>query len=134
MGLRILSELEREVANRLKRQVPKRNEPEPKDWSWEQLLRIEFEHNEGGSKLTPEFEERARTEKAAALEVLYRSRFSVLTGRAGTGKTSVLKVFLKGLELLEGKRGVLLLAPTGKARVRLMERTRGATRTRSINS
>ena len=48
----------------------------------------------------------------------------MLTGRAGTGKTSVLKVFLKGLEELEGKRPLLLLAPTGKARVRLMDRTK----------
>jgi ATP-dependent exoDNAse (exonuclease V) alpha subunit len=35
-----------------------------------------------------------------------------------------LKVFLKGLEELEGKRPILLLAPTGKARVRLMDRTK----------
>jgi len=54
----------------------------------------------------------------------YESRFSVLCGRAGTGKTSVLKVFLKGLEELDGKRPILLLAPTGKARVRLMDRTK----------
>ena len=47
-----------------------------------------------------------------------------MCGRAGTGKTSVLKVFLKGLEELEGKRPILLLAPTGKARVRLMDRTK----------
>lgn len=53
------------------------------------------------------------------LTKLYEGRFSVLTGRAGTGKTSVLKVFLNGLEELEGKRPILLLAPTGKARVRL---------------
>ena len=36
----------------------------------------------------------------------------------------MLKVFLKGLEELEGKRPILLLAPTGKARVRLMDRTK----------
>ena len=70
-----------------------------------------------GSKLPPEVEERARKEKAEALAKLYEGRFSVLCGRAGTGKTSVLKVFLKGLEELEGKRPILLLAPTGKARV-----------------
>src|SRR5262249_42127592 len=45
---------------------------------------------------------------------------------AGTGKTSVLKVFLNGLEQLDGKRPILLLAPTGKARVRLMDRTKRA--------
>ena len=77
-----------------------------------------------GTKLPPEVEERARKEKAEALAKLYEGRFSVLCGRAGTGKTSVLKVFLKGLEELEGKRPILLLAPTGKARVRLMDRTK----------
>ncbi|HNI69886.1 MAG TPA: AAA family ATPase, partial [Marmoricola sp.] len=55
---------------------------------------------------------------------MVEGRISVLCGRAGTGKTSVLKVFLKGLEELEGKRPILLLAPTGKARVRLMDRTK----------
>ena len=76
------------------------------------------------TKLPPEVEERARKEKAEALAKLYEGRFSVLCGRAGTGKTSVLKVFLKGLEELEGKQPILLLAPTGKARVRLMDRTK----------
>ena len=74
--------------------------------------------------MPPEVEERARKEKAEALAKLYEGRFSVLCGRAGTGKTSVLKVFLNGLEELEGKRPILLLAPTGKARVRLMDRTK----------
>src|SRR5262249_52262428 len=96
----------------------------PKEgWSWEVLLKQEFGIT-SGSKLPPEVEERARKEKAEALATLFQSRFSVLSGRAGTGKTSVLKVFLNGLEQLDGKRPILLLAPTGKARVRLMERTR----------
>lgn len=123
MALRILSELEGEVSNRLKRRLRRRNSPPRAGWSWEELLKKEFGEGKG-SKLLPEVEERARAEKAKALSVLYESRFSVLTGRAGTGKTSVLKVFLKGLEELDGKKNVLLLAPTGKARVRLMERTK----------
>jgi len=74
-------------------------------------------------------EARARTEKAAALEQLFRSRLSVLIGSAGTGKTTLLRM-LCGLPDVGGK-GVLLLAPTGKARVRLEEQTgqRGAGRT-----
>jgi exodeoxyribonuclease V alpha subunit len=47
----------------------------------------------------------------------------VLTGGAGTGKTSVLSAFLDGLEALGGRGAVLLLAPTGKARVRLSTKT-----------
>ena len=123
IALRILSELEREVGERLRRRVKRRNSPSKAGWSWVALLRKAFGEAHS-TKLPPEVEERAREEKAKALEVLYESRFSVLTGRAGTGKTSVLKVFLNGLEELEGRRQALLLAPTGKARVRLMERTK----------
>jgi hypothetical protein len=124
MGLRTLSELEREVADRIRRRIKRKNNPPQDGWSWEELLKQEFENSEAEPRLPPEVEGRARVEKAKALDVLYQSRFSVLTGRAGTGKTSVLTVFLKGLEILEGKKKVFLLAPTGKARVRLMERTR----------
>jgi hypothetical protein len=124
MALKWLSELEREVCSRLRRRTKSKNDPPRKGWSWEKLLQDEFEKKKAGSKLPPEVEERARKEKAEALAKLYEGRFSVLCGRAGTGKTSVLKVFLKGLEELEGKHPILLLAPTGKARVRLMDRTK----------
>lgn len=71
-------------------------------------------------------EERARREKAAALEQLFSSRLCVLIGPAGTGKTTLLRMLcsLPGL----AEKGLLLLAPTGKARVRLEEQTvmRGA--------
>ncbi|GIW53803.1 MAG: hypothetical protein KatS3mg082_0207 [Nitrospiraceae bacterium] len=68
-----------------------------------------------------ELEERARREKAAALEQLFRSRLSVLIGPAGTGKTTLLRMLcaLPGL----AEKGLLLLAPTGKARVRLENQT-----------
>ena len=46
-----------------------------------------------------------------------------MTGGAGTGKTSVLKVFLQELVRAEGRHPTLLLAPTGKARVRLSTKT-----------
>lgn len=123
MALKWLSELEREVSNRLPRRTKAKNPPPKAGWSWERLLLDEF-GKKSGSRLPPEVEARARKEKAEALAKLYEGRFSVLCGRAGTGKTSVLKVFLKGLEELEGKRPILLLAPTGKARVRLMDRTK----------
>lgn len=69
-----------------------------------------------------ELEERARVEKSAALEQLFRSRLCVLVGSAGTGKTTLLRMLCE-LQDVAGK-GILLLAPTGKARVRLEEQTR----------
>lgn len=66
-------------------------------------------------------EHAAQHEKVLALEILERSKISVLTGPAGTGKTTLLKIFLDQ-ETIVG-RNILLLAPTGKARVRLGQQT-----------
>ena len=62
-------------------------------------------------------EEQARKEKTAALNELATRRFSVLVGPAGTGKTTLLSV-LCGIPAIY-EDGVLMLAPTGKARVRM---------------
>lgn len=59
----------------------------------------------------------ALQEQAEALERITTRKLSVLTGRAGTGKTSVLGALLRCTPLV--RDGILLLAPTGKARVRL---------------
>jgi len=64
---------------------------------------------------------RALTEQAVALERLTSRRLSVLVGRAGTGKTSVMGALMLCEPL--AKDGILLLAPTGKARVRLGKAT-----------
>lgn len=63
---------------------------------------------------------RARNEKSAALAELAASRFSVLVGPAGAGKTTVLRALCKHEQI--SARGVLLLAPTGKARVQLSQK------------
>jgi ATP-dependent exoDNAse (exonuclease V) alpha subunit len=64
-----------------------------------------------------ELEEVARREKAAALQELAESRFSVLIGEAGTGKTTLLAILCSQSDIADGE--ILLLAPTGKARVRM---------------
>ena len=66
-------------------------------------------------------EDHGRHEKAAALRELSAARFSVLIGAAGTGKTTLLKFLCNAAPIKQ--RGVLLLAPTGKARVRLQGAT-----------
>lgn len=66
-----------------------------------------------------EHEKKARTEKIAVLAELAKSRISVLIGGAGTGKTTLLALLCKSPQIQSG--GVLLLAPTGKARVRMSQ-------------
>lgn len=64
---------------------------------------------------------RALNEQAEALERITTRKLSVLLGRAGSGKTSVLGA-LAQCDALK-KSGLLFLAPTGKARVRLSRAT-----------
>ena len=66
-------------------------------------------------------ERRARKEKEVALDRLAGSRIAALVGQAGTGKTTVLELLLQQHDVV-GTR-VHLLAPTGKARVRLAQET-----------
>ncbi|MCQ3951332.1 MAG: hypothetical protein DPW14_16110 [Planctomycetes bacterium] len=88
---------------------------------WKQLL---VEAIEGaGHKFDPKNEGHAQAlrEQAVALDRLMSRRLSVLVGRAGTGKTSVMGALMLCAPL--AKDGILLLAPTGKARVRLGKAT-----------
>ena len=82
---------------------------------WRELL---DEHlSDQPAEVSDELEKWARTEKAAALEELASARISVLIGPAGTGKTTLLSVLCSHPKLEAS--GVLLLAPTGKARVHM---------------
>lgn len=71
-----------------------------------------------------EEDERAHEEKAAALKELAEARLSVLAGPAGAGKTTVLGILCAQESI--ANNAILLLAPTGKARVRMQELTKGA--------
>lgn len=74
-----------------------------------------------GASAVGELEEKARAEKTAALREMAESRLSVLIGPAGTGKTTLLSVLCSHPQI--AKDDVLLLAPTGKARVRMEQLT-----------
>lgn len=95
--------------------------------NWQQKLKdkIDSEQIRRFGKILPidEDEERARQEKAACLEEMANARFSVLVGPAGTGKTTLLSVLAQHPTV--ESNGVLLLAPTGKARVRMEEVIKG---------
>lgn len=67
---------------------------------------------------------KAHEEKASALAELSQSRFCVLAGPAGAGKTTVLGILCAQPEIKA--QGLLLLAPTGKARVRMQQLAGGA--------
>ena len=94
---------------------------------WRKVLDDFLEKNNVELPTDPDEQEReelARIEKTAALEELAASRFSVLIGRAGTGKTTLLSVLCAQSQI--SIDGVLLLAPTGKARVRMQDIARKA--------
>lgn len=90
---------------------------------WKKLLDAEF------GVTTDEEEIQARVEKAAALKELAEARFSILAGPAGAGKTTVLGILCAQPEIVA--EGLLLLAPTGKARVRMQQLAAG-TSTRAL--
>lgn len=80
---------------------------------WISLIKEKF------GSATDDEEIRARQERAVALKELAEARFSVLAGPAGAGKTTVLGILCAQPEIRD--EGLLLLAPTGKARVRMQE-------------
>ena len=88
---------------------------------WKQLLESAIVRT--GRKFDSSNEQHALAigEQADALDRLTSRRLSVLVGRAGTGKTSVMGALMLCEPL--AKDGILLLAPTGKARVRLGKAT-----------
>jgi exodeoxyribonuclease V alpha subunit len=119
VALRTFRRMETEVANSVQ-QLVKSPIVERKEIDWDKKLG-EALGPVGFTRLEADLEALARKEKVAALKQLYSRRFSILTGRAGTGKTLVAKILLGVLK--EEGEDLLLLAPTGKARVRLQEMT-----------
>ena len=58
-------------------------------------------------------------EQREALRLAYKSRLLIITGGPGTGKTTLVKAILKGLE--KNQLDIMLAAPTGRAARRLGE-------------
>ncbi len=86
----------------------------PSHESWRKIIDSQFGELQAGNEAK---DQEARKEKTDALKILESSRISVLLGKAGTGKTSVLGLFASAEKIKEG--GVLALTPTGKSRVQL---------------
>ena len=100
----------------------KKGRPHAADLDWRELVDAGLDEPLPRIPEERELGEQAQREKAAALEQLFRSRPCVLIGPAGTGKTTLLRMLWSLPSLTE--KGLLLLAPTGKARVRLEEQGR----------
>lgn len=65
--------------------------------------------------------EKALSDQVEALKTIIKNGCSILTGSAGTGKTHVIKALLEYICKYENPRKVVVLAPTGKASVRIRE-------------
>lgn len=116
-----LAETEAKTEDIIKRLLQKRLPASGQDWK--SLIRSI--PNAIAEDADPEIVERALNGQAEALEIAFQSRFSVIRGKAGTGKTTILEAFLRGIEK-EKKGSIILLAPTGKARVKLAKTNRDA--------
>ncbi len=119
LQLRELKERETKLASLLEKRSAKQLPSLAEDWPSLLITAI----REAGAEVKPESarHKNALEEQAAALEVVTTRRLSALVGRAGTGKTTVLGALLKSQRL--STSGVLFLAPTGKARVRITQKT-----------
>ena len=93
----------------------------PIERDWKQFLETAIAN--AGGKYEPDNDRHTQAieEQAVALNRLLSRRLSVLVGRAGTGKTSVMGALMLCEPL--AKDGILFLAPTGKARVQLGKAT-----------
>ncbi|TBX68343.1 hypothetical protein EZL74_08510 [Flavobacterium silvisoli] len=90
---------------------------ETENEEWNELVKKVIEKN--GIIFNPDNNKHvaALEDQVTALQQLTSRKLSVLHGPAGTGKTTVLGALFGSKELK--KEGILLLAPTGKARVKL---------------
>ena len=109
--LREFTDMERWLQKRLSARAAK-DVKEPLSEDWASLVKNSIAYDASNPQSVM-----AVKDQTKALEIISSRRLSVLTGPAGTGKTTVVKAFLSSREVIE--EGVLLLAPTGKARVRL---------------
>jgi hypothetical protein len=109
--LKTLAEDEEIIRLRIKKlQGRKPNSVVVKDWK---------KYLPENSPLPVEIAKEADQTQCEALNRLGTQAFSVLTGSAGTGKTTVIATLIKGLRDADPTEKFLLLAPTGKAAVRM---------------
>lgn len=112
--LKRLYEADELIESKITKRLESKN-PHEVNADWEAILTKAF----GKLDLSDKDESKAREEKIAILKELAKSRLSVLIGGAGTGKTTLLSLLCSAEQIKN--ESVLLLAPTGKARVKMMQ-------------
>lgn len=116
--LKEIHEMEELIEGRIRDLIKKKKRPSPRV-NWTKLLK-----RPDDSKFPPEVLKKVWKEKSSALENCFENSFSVITGVAGSGKTTLLETLIKTICRVEKtslKDDFLLLAPTGKAAIRLSE-------------
>lgn len=124
VAARTLAEDEELIRSRVAKMISKTHDVEKLDW----VALVDNVLRDAAQKASAD-EGAARTEKAEGLARAIGARCCIITGRAGTGKTTVARALLDGIDQVDGKTSVMLLAPTGKARIRLQGATQRDART-----
>ncbi len=89
----------------------------PSDSEWEEYLRLNK-----GNRIPEEGYKKILNNQIEACKKAFKKRISVITGGAGTGKTTVIKAIVKALQEKEGEGTTIrIFAPTGKATDRLRQ-------------
>lgn len=112
--------IEEKVRNLANRQIGSFKSPVTLT-NWENFL---YDGTSKIAELNPQEYKEAVQAQASVCDSIFDKGLSVLSGGAGTGKTTVVKSIISGIEKAHGLgTSFLLLAPTGKAADRLRERS-----------
>ena len=79
--------------------------------------------NNVANAIEREYGYRPEESQMQAVQLALNNRFSTITGGPGTGKTTTVRTILKALSLYEPTKKIALMAPTGRAAVRMKEVT-----------
>lgn len=112
---RIETELSKKLLARASKSLPSLEE------DWKKLIVEAIKKNGGVFDPRHARHSDALNDQSIALEKITTRKLSILNGPAGTGKTSVMGALVASKKISNG--AILLLAPTGKARVKLEKMT-----------
>lgn len=104
LSLKFLAECESFIASNVEARFRTETAANAKRIDWQAVARKELEEKQ---------EVKLDEAQIQALHTTYTSPFSILTGRAGTGKTFIIRTLLA--QLRQENKSTLVVAPTGKA-------------------